>query len=308
MKNHFYHLFVFFIALLISTSNVLAKRYYNDHHKHRRIIHSIPATGPNSFCGEPVWRLPAPFPPDFNIRHVAEYRENDTQNQGPILLTNENCVDDTVLATTADPQFYESQGIAAPDPRLENIRLKEVPFIVGFSGRRRFLDLENKSDNPLPIQRTVASMRGGPITLGMWTKARGRLSISCHKNHTKLKFRFKNLLPTGQYSLWAIWLPGLVPLPLGGVPNVMEVDEKGHGTFNRTLRGCPYMPTSDGSELMWITLAHHSDSAIYAGSPDIGFTEATFEMLDGTELKSTMPLGILHQDQLFFPLRILDHQ
>jgi len=143
------------------------------------------------------------------------------------------------------------------------------------------------------------------------------MRVSCATDgEATINVEFHDLIPDSLYTLWGMYatvLPGqferqLIPVPLGGVPNTISSDKRGYGSLERNINGCPLKPFSDGSELMMVILNYHADGSVYGGDPDIGAARSVFSLEDGVEFTSTHPAGILNQDQLIFPVRILEYQ
>lgn len=139
--------------------------------------------------------------------------------------------------------------------------------------------------------------------------AKGWMHIRCKSDGSaKVNLRFENLIPNGVYSLWAFWNttpPGAsqaktVPLPFGGIPNVMIPDGRGMASFKRELASCPKDVSTDGSIMLFIDLAYHSDSNLSGTFPQIGATPTKFITKDGTEFSSVLVPGAVAHDHVLF--------
>jgi hypothetical protein len=266
----------------------------------------IAVTGINDLCGSPVFSLPAPegIPPTIHVALLGEY---NPEGDFPIPLTPTNCNDDIVVSTYTDPVFLAQTGRPDIDTRLKNIPLREVPVISNPDGSRSVLpSLDSVPGNALPPTKSNAN---GTITLGNWLNADGVMYLRCKADGTaKVRLRFRNLIPNGVYSVWGIWNatpPGaprarLVPVPLGGIPNVVIPDHRGRATFFRELASCPKDATEDGSMMLFIDLAYHSDSNLSGAFPQIGPVPTKFKMADGTEFSSVLAPGAVTHDHVLF--------
>lgn len=273
-------------------------------------VQGIGSTGVNELCGEPVFSLPPPLPPDFRGAFLGEF-DPTPGAVAAIPLTPTSCDDDILLATTTDPDFLDATGIPDADPRIKNIPLRDAFVTVTRDGVRASIPrLGALPPNPIP---PVKSEPNGPITLGAWLNARGRMSITCKEDGSaRVRARFKKLIPNGVYTMWGLWKttppgapgPMLVPIPLGGVPNSLVPDEDGDATFKRTLALCPMDPAPDGSELLFAALAYHSDSSIYGGVTGLALGNVEFRAADGSTFTSNLAPGTIGHDQIEFPIAV----
>ena len=278
-----------------------------------KVIKSVPVTGANSFCGESIFKFPEPFPQDLQLVFIGEYDESANALDA-IPLSEENCRSDTILATTTDPGLVALLGGEDADSRLKNRKLRDVPTYLGTDGVRRLIPRTSSVDGMFPPVKVDGA---DDITLGDWVKGEGQMQVTCRANgESTVRIDFEHILPNSLYTLWGMYAtvpPGefqrqLIPVPLGGVPNVMTSDKQGRGSFERTINGCPLEVFSDGSELMMIILNYHADGSVYGADPDIGTAKNAFILEDGSEFMSTHPAGILNHDQLIFPVRLLEYQ
>jgi len=280
-------------------------------------VNGIPATGPNEFCGEPLWSFEDQGVSPLSFRQVGIH---NTQGSTPGILTAQNCIGSQPLATIHDPVLSTDPPgpapaiVQKPDPRLENIPLREVPRTVGIArggtdGRRATLgDAGTAPANPFPV---FLSQPAEPITLQDWASARGRMFYRCSDDGTSfLTGQFRNLIGNGVYSVWGIFRTTLpsgavvsLPVPLGGIPNAVVPNDRGQARFSRRLPFCPDNETADGSLLLWVAVAYHSDSALYGGVPDQADLVTRFIDQDGTEFESPLSL-LVHHEHLVFPINI----
>jgi len=261
------------------------------------------ATGVNDLCGVPLFNLdvPAGFIPTFHIRALAEY---DPNGEVPIPLTPINCDDDIVLSNYTELGFLNAVGLPDINPRLKNTPLRDMPVISSANGTRSALpSIDNVPGNAFPPTK---SSPNEPITLGNWMKASGEMDLTCRADGTaKIKLKYKNLIANGIYSVWALWnttppgAPGgrIVPLPLGGIPNIIVPDAKGKVTFVRELASCPKDVTADGSFMMFIDVAYHSDSNISGAFPQI-IGPSMFKTADGELFSSPLVIGAVTHDHV----------
>jgi hypothetical protein len=273
-------------------------------------IPGISATGLNDMCGEPIAELPPPLPPDTHFTFVGEFdpREGATD---AIPLSRDNCRDDILLATTTSKVFLSSFGLPDVDPRLKNLRLRDVPTASDFAGVRR--SLPAMGDVPPSASQLVSSEPNYQITLGDWFKARGSMEIQCFPDGTAhVEARFRNLIPNRLYSLAAIWLaplPGTdnpIPAPLtgGGVPDAIVTSETGSARFQRDINYCPMDPAPDGSELLFFDLGFRSDHHSYGVFAFAPLTVGKFEFSDGTTIESVLSPGTVVHVQMAFAIRV----
>ncbi|MFK5947312.1 MAG: hypothetical protein QM500_00905 [Methylococcales bacterium] len=306
-----------FMACLLLSVSTLSFSHENDDTEPKKImvkvIEAVSVTGANSFCGKSIFKFPEPFPRDLQLIFMGEH--NEAPNATDVIpLNHENCHADTILASTTDQGLIDLLGGEDADTRLKNRKFHDIPTYLGPDGVRRLIPRSTNSDSMFPPVKVGAEK---DINLGDWIKANGSMKISCMDNNTStISIKFKELLPDSLYTLWgmyATFLPNqfqkqLIPVAIGGVPNAMSSDYKGRGIFERTINGCPLMQLSDGSELMMIILNYHADGSVYGGDPDTGTKKDYFVLEDGVEFLSTHPAGILNQDQLIFPVRLLEYQ
>ncbi len=281
---------------------------YADHDRARHsVIDGKPVTGINEFCGSPVFSLPlpAPLPPTLRATNLGEYNPGGAL---PFPLSSTNCRDDIIVTTTTDLDFLAAAGIPDVNPGLKNIPLRQNFVITGQDGSRSMLpSLSQVPGNALP---PTISNPNSPITLGKWLNAKGRINIACKANgKATVEATFRNLIPNGVYSMWGVWTttppgPPIVPVPLGGLPNALIPDRHGDASFFRELASCPMDVTKDGSLLMFITLAYHSDSDLNGANPELGAVPTTFNPLVGNSFTSTLVPGVATHDAMEFPVNV----
>ncbi len=298
---------VAFATLLVQSLTVLAHGG-DDRHTN---IKGIPVTGPNDLCGEGVLALPPPLPINFSGRFVGEHDPRPGATDA-LPLTPDNCDDpDILLASTTDPDLQAFAGFPDADPRVKNFPLRQTPIIVAPNGLRQSVPGPGVlPPNPFPPTRSAPN---DPITLGQWLSVKSKMRIRCTDNGlAHVNAQFRNLIPNGVYSMWAVWLatppgaPGqtIVPLPFGGVPNVVVADGRGRLTFQRELTICPFDRTPDGSELMFADLLYHSDGAAFGAVPEKPLDTVDFQLPDGSMVSTVLAGGIVTHDQVIFPITV----
>ena len=278
---------------------------------HLARIKGLNVTGTNRLCGEAVMQLndiPAPLPVDFGGDFVGEFDPNPAAVDA-IPLSPTNCDDDILLATYTDNGFIDPLGIPEADDRIVNIPLRNVAVNATPDGVRLTLPPQGVLPaNPFPPTKSGSN---DDITLGDWLKTRGTMIFTCRDDGTAtVRIYFRNLIANGVYSMWALWAttpPGapaatLVPLPFGGVPNAFVPDKNGRGFFQRELAYCPQDTTPDGSLLLFVATAYHSDGSIYGATPELPAVPISFLDGDGTIFQSTLPPGVVDHDQMNFPI------
>ncbi len=314
MKKHvfsnqvYFFLAVAFFLAAITTVTLLASPQGGGRRTLR--VKGVAVTGPNDLCGQPIWFMPAPIAPTLHGTSVGEFDPSPgAVNSLP--LSSENCGGDVLLATHTDPAFLAAIGFPDSDPRIRNIPLRQVPVTVTPDGLRTTIPpLGALPPNPFPPTK---SNPNDPITLGAWLAARGEMAIQCRPDGSALiESQFDHLVRNGIYSMWAVWKttppgapgPGLIPLPLGGVPNVFVADKQGRGSFERELAACPLDLTPDGSQFLFVSLAYHSDGNLYGAVPELPAGSVGFIAPDGSTFTSNLPAGLVNHDQVEFAVTV----
>ncbi len=290
-------IFVFLMSSHVYAQHMGSRQYY---------IQGVAATGINDLCGLPLFTLQVPdgFPATTHATLLGEYNPD---GELPFPLSPTNCDDDIIVATTTDLAFLARTGMPDIDTRLKNIPLREVPVTSGSDGSRSMIPtLDSVPGNALPVTK---SNPNDVITLGNWLKAGGNMRIKCRADGSaKVNFKFHNLIPYGVYSVWGIWnttppnapQARIVPIPLGGIPNAMVPDGRGRAKFSRELASCPKDVTPNGSILLFVDLAYHSDSNLTGAFPQIAGAPANFKDKDGTEFSSPLVPGAVTHDHVLF--------
>lgn len=274
---------------------------------HNIVIQGIPVTGINELCGAPVFNLPlpSPLPPTLRATNVGQYNPDGPL---PVPLSPTNCSSDIVLATTTDPGFLAATGTPDANPGVKNIPLRQNFVITGNDGSRSQVpSLDEVPGNALPPTR---SNPDNAITLGQWLKVKGTLTIKCRANGKRtVEGRFTRLIPHGIYTMWGVWTttppgPPIVAVPLGGIPNALVPDRRGNALFFRELASCPMGETEDGSVMLFITLAYHSDSELNGALPEIGGVTTTIQPSSGDAFTTTFVPGVATHDAMEFPVNV----
>jgi len=273
-------------------------------------IASSNVTGPNDYCDKPIWELPAPLPPMAHFTLLGEFNTTAGSSiANP--LTSVNCNDSTLLATTIDPEFQAFFSFPDPDSRITNLPLHQVPIIASLDGTRSSLEPSGTFPTvPLPPTRSEPN---DAITLGDWFKAFGRLHIRCSEQDSARVFaQFGGLIPNGIYTLFGIWLttppsapgPTFLPVAFGGFPNVMVASPRGRASFERELSYCPKGTQVDGSILMFVDLAYHSDGTTHGAFPFRPLGNVQIIDIDGQQFETSLPPGTTTHVQLGFPINV----
>jgi hypothetical protein len=247
----------------------------------RRVAAEV-LTGVNRFLGAPRWDVQ----PLLGTSGFTLVGAHNPQGGSALPLTPESS-HDTVLATTLDPTWLDRLGLDVDDidPLLVNVPLHRVPVISdATSTRSRLPALLEARNGELALAEPA-----GPITLGRWLRARGKLLfIDSPSVYPEIAVELRDLLPHALYTLWSICaVDGSVrAVPLGGVPNVVVTDRDGNASFHRTLCSSPLVPRASDAKLLFIDVVYHSDHACYGAVPEIG--------------RDGFPAGIVAQTHLGF--------
>ena len=252
-------------------------------------IDGVAVTGANRLLGEPVWDLGAPFGPGgFNF--VYGYNEGGDE---PFDLTPET-PRNTLVATGADPNLLAmfGMGLGDIDPDMINVPFRDVAIIVDPAGGRA----QVPSVLDVPGFAPSKSLPNDDITLDEWLEAQGRLFIRCRADGTaNIRVRMRNLIVNGVYTLWGVFgldldedgtPDSVVPMALGGVPNVTIGDKNGRATIVRTINFCPMTEP----KMLTINIAWHSDGNAYGAVPELTL--------------AGLPGGIITHDQINFPVNV----
>jgi len=266
-------------------------------------IEGIAVTGSNDVCGERLWSYPAPFddaPLGFSM--LAEYNPGARL---PIPFTRDNCQTDTPIASHFDP-ILAAIGLPEPNDGLLNVPISDMFRISDFAGLRTQLPRMGEVP-PNPFPQTLGAL-ADDLTLQDWLSADGNMNILCKRGGTtQIRASYRNLIPNGMYSVWGIWIttppgalaPTLAAIPLGGVPNAMVASERGRARFSRQMNFCPFDIAPDGSTLLYIATAYHSDNAMYGGVPETVATEVNILDEGGAQFVTPLSL-VVHQEQVVF--------
>ncbi|MEM9386449.1 MAG: hypothetical protein AAGA68_15440 [Pseudomonadota bacterium] len=267
------------------------------HGEDREYVETLkPSTGFNSDCNQPIFALPAPLPPDIHFDFIGLHNPatapGDAGNDASP-LTQDSCVKalDQAVATTTNPDFRAANGFPDVDERLKNRRSNEVPMPTLLDGARIAAPPEGALGAPFP---TTHSIPADAMTLGEFRDVRGFMRVTCRDDGTgAVEIRVFGYRPNALVTVWAIWYatppgaPGasIVPLPFGGVPNMLAINNRGNGVFSRELGYCPMDVTENGDQLLLVDLAEHWDGSTYGALPDQPLTEYDF-LLDPTDPES----------------------
>ena len=273
-------------------------------------IVGVPVTGANDSCGEPIWKMPVPFPPNLHFATLGVFNPLPGATDA-IPLSVESCTDNALLATHTNKSLNALVGYEDADPRVTNIPLRQVKIKGTPDGIRMTLpSIKDTEGNPFP---PVKSEPDFPITVGDWYKARGKMKIKCTVDGVStIQASFTNLIPNGVYSMIATWktiqadktFPTFAALAFGGVPSIVVANGKGKASFKRELSHCPFDITPDGSLLMFVDLGYHMDGATNGVSPSSFFQRDKFLSDNGDIFESTKPPGTVVTPAVGFPINV----
>jgi len=154
--------------------------------------------------------------------------------------------------------------------------------VWGFQGDNYHYDVDTgkaEAVAELPLDKKPV----GEVTLGRWLRARGMVDIrltnysAARGAYTAADFHFKfsKLLPHSLYTVWAIRLNNLVPMPVLGrpdplaIPNVVVADRHGRAHFSTRLINPFPAPEEDptGSRLIGFVVNYHDDYQNWGACP-----------------------------------------
>jgi hypothetical protein len=260
-------------------------------------LHGVAVTGDNNRFQHPIWDLGTPLGTGFFNWTFAYNPAGDTPN-----LVTEDLPGDTVLTGGLDPVAV-ALGLAPTnvDPLLINKPLHQTPVTVGILGRGHGTGKRAQVPSALETPTGAEVTRSGPnapITIDVWYKATGTMTVRCFADGTaRADLKLSGLIGNGVYTLWTIYQvdrdgdgtdDNISPYPFGGVPNVFVPDNRGQAEVSRTLGYCPLTDT----KLKFVDVAFHSDGNAYGGVPDQPFD--TFPQ----------PMGTVTHTQLQFPFSV----
>ena len=233
---------------------------------------AIISTGLNRGLGQPLLEfdfMPAPFKENWGFDMLGVYNPD-----GPLPLPLTADTPDTAVLAS----FVDAGGVGPPQaifqnvaPELVNVPLRDIGTYANPKLDRGGA-IPSQSDGPV-IGGTQADP-SGPITKGDWFKASGTLSVDCAPAGNSVRVDVKDLVPNRLYTVWVLWLdpagPKMIPVALGGAPNVIITDQRGYGSLERDLNFCPVdaaLEGVDGKRLAEIGVHLHSDHAAYGPVP-----------------------------------------
>lgn len=210
--------------------------------------------------------------------------------------------DDAILASIAPPGF-PLYGENAPNIPGQNLRLQEIPTVVGPAGQLSGVDAP-----PLPSVDDAGVLQPGfgpkktDYTLGQWLEAEGELKMRCKgelpDDYTEVKMELEGLVPNGGvYTMWAFWDDGeeaptpLTVIPFGGSgTNTFTTDKDGEAELEFTIPFCVLDEFEGGVELVAVQLDYHSDDGATGTVPNL-------------PLVPYRGPGIIGHSALIFPVR-----
>lgn len=255
-------------SLLLASAGAMAEGWGDNTGYKSKKIKAVATTGSNHRLGEPLWYLGPMLKGSFEF--VFGHNEEGSE---AIPLTTDSPMD-TIVATGIDPDFLAELGLPADyiEDKFLNVPFHNVQLIVNPETAERAF-VPNEMD--APGFGVTHGYPNKPITLKRWLKAKAEGRIQCFSNGTaKIRFKAKNLVPNGLYTLWGLYgfdtdgdglQDVLEPAPYGGVPNAIVADGKGRASYSRRLGACPM----DDPHLKYIDVVYHPDGATYGGTVDI---------------------------------------
>ena len=230
-------------------------------------------TGVNRLYGQPLLEfgfMPTPFKEKFEFEMMGVINP-DGPNPRPLTSSTP---DSAVLASLVD-----AQGVGLPqaifqsaDLTMGNVPLRDIQTWVLPPNLKKRAALPPYLAGP--VTGPTQAEPSGSGTKGDWFKASGALIIDCGPEGNSVRANVKALIPNRLYTVWALWLdlsgPKMIPVPLGGTPNVIITDKQGDGTLERDLNFCPVdaaLEGVDGKRLAEIGVHLHSDHAAYGPVP-----------------------------------------
>ncbi len=252
-------------------------------------VDGVAVTGFNRLLSQPIWDLGAPFgAAGFNFVYAFNPAGDD-----PLDLTDAT-PGNTLIASGVDPNYLVAFGITAADfdPDLANVPFRDVATIVDpFGGRAQVPSVLD-----VPGFAASKSLPNDPLTLDDWLSAEATLEYECNSDGTAdIEIEAENLVVNGVYTIWGVFrldtdndgtFDTIIPVALGGVPNVFIADEDGEGSIERTINLCP----DEEPSLLNIDIAYHSDGIVYGALPELP--------------RGGLPGGLATHDQINFPINV----
>ena len=168
---------------------------------------------------------------------------------------------------------------------LPSVPLHEVP-IWGFLGDNKRYDPDTGEAYPFPEPQVDVRPRTEPFRLRDWLRADEKSVLTVILSDfepavggftsARFRFRFRDLIPKGVYTLWSIRFNTLVPPPPGQdiqlpdslcLPNVFVADDKGRASFEcKVDNPFPSLATPAGFfRIVGIQVAFHPDYQYWGG-------------------------------------------
>lgn len=222
------------------------------------------ATGTNRFLGQPLHDFGQPI----GTAGFSNVGARNSSGDQPLPLTTDSH-ESSLLVTFVDSAFLALLGktIDDVDPRLLNLPLRDVKVNADLMGAQRATPAPiTMAEQLQPSQASPAA----PVTLGQWKRARGFAFIRCKGRESNVRLILSGLLPNRIYSAWGLFGgQSITPFPLGGAPNIMVTDDRGHATFERDLNFCPFDLEPGQVPLLAIDIVFHSDHQNYGLVPEL---------------------------------------
>lgn len=176
--------------------------------------------------------------------------------------------------------FGELFGLEA-DPALFNRTLDQVGSnFFGFQEiTDRIVPLDFEDATEATVYRRVGT--NPSPTLEEWNRISGIITYECLKDGSAtVEVSVANAFPNAIYTLWDVG--AMDPLteqeqgyavPLGGLPNTFQTNDKGCGNVTVRVPYCPGRPCQPGAKSCssYLSIAHHWDQQTYGASPAASF-------------------------------------
>ena len=232
-------------------------------------ISGLAVTGINRIRDEVAVELPYVADLSFSLVGVQDTANPD----GPALPVTADTPDEAILATYADPEFYETfYGITDTSTIPgQNLPYSQVPHIINELGESAEIPQQAANEAWWEVNNGAEN---ADYTLGQWLAASGNLHFFCNPakgNHFSLRVR--GLIPGGLYSLWGYYYDQQTgaleaPFPFGGTSNnVFTVERTGRLRTDHNMAFCPQdVDPANDQQMVFIMLTYHPDGQIHGGT------------------------------------------
>ncbi len=232
----------------------------------------------------------------FNDQFIADYSSASPLvpwlNPSPPLyeigVFNQGADDSEIITPATDPsrlvatnrRFVELFNLPA-DPSLFNRTLDQVDSnFFGFQSLTdRIVPLPFEDASEATVYRRVGT--NPAPTLEEWNEISGLITYRCFEDGTAtVEVSVADAFPNAIYTMWDVG--ALNPLtaqeqgyavPLGGLPNTFQTNDRGCGNVTVRVPYCPGRPCEAGATSCssYLSIAHHWDQQTYGASPAASF-------------------------------------